>query len=124
MGRFIPRHRLKAGALALPYAPAASVGRSVTSRGTPDGQDRRTGRVRRSALPSPVAAVTAHRVALSEVPLIAPSTQNARAGIAAVEGQVRRRSPTVAMTCKTLAVRAPFAKMGFIATDALTHRLA
>ena len=68
MGRFIPRHRLKAGALALPYAPAASVGRSVTSRGTPDGQDRRTGRVRRSALPSPVAAVTAHRVALSEVP--------------------------------------------------------
>ena len=36
MGRFIPRHRLKAGALALHYAPAASVGRSVTSRGTPD----------------------------------------------------------------------------------------
>ena len=125
MGRFIPRHRLKAGALALPTTrlPPRSVGRSLLGA-------RLTVRIGVQAafvgLPYPPRSRPLRPIGwrFRRVPLIAPSTQNARAGIAAVEGQVRRRSPTVAMTCKTLAVRAPFAKMGFIATDALTHRLA
>ena len=124
MGRFIPRHRLKAGALALPTRlPPRSVGRSLLGA-------RLTVRI----------GVQAAFVGLPYPPRSRPlrpigwrfrrfrSSRHRRKtpepGLPQWRGQVRRRSPTVAMTCKTLAVRAPFAKMGFIATDALTHRLA
>ena len=97
MGRFIPRHRLKAGALALPLR-ACRLGRSVGHLGA-----RLTVRIGVQAafvgLPYlPGRGRYGPSGGAGGSPLIAPSTQNARAGIAAVEGQVRRRSPTVAMT--------------------------
>ena len=91
MGRFIPRHRLKAGALALPLR-ACRLGRSVGHLGA-----RLTVRIGVQAAfvglpyPPPVAAVTAHRVAL-EVPAHRaidakrPSRDCRSGGVKSVEG--------------------------------------